>query len=68
MFERLSGEAFIDALGADEGRRTTSNREHAIDWIFLKGLTSLGGKVARVDRASDHYPLVATVARPYGAL
>jgi endonuclease/exonuclease/phosphatase family metal-dependent hydrolase len=63
MFDRLSGASFVDALGADERRRTTTNREHAVDWIFLKNLATLAGTVTRVEGASDHYPVVATVAR-----
>jgi endonuclease/exonuclease/phosphatase family metal-dependent hydrolase len=67
MFNRLNRAAFIDALGTGE-RRTTTNRAHAIDWIFLKNLASVTGKVADVERASDHYPVVATVARTRSAL
>lgn len=63
MFERLKEAMFVDALVTDERRRTTINREHAIDWIFLKNLVSLGGEVMPLNGISDHYPVVATLVR-----
>jgi endonuclease/exonuclease/phosphatase family metal-dependent hydrolase len=63
LFEAFTTASFNDALGSLDGRRTTPNRPHAIDWIFVKNAVAKSGEVVRVDRASDHYPLVATVAR-----
>ncbi|MBI3264305.1 MAG: endonuclease/exonuclease/phosphatase family protein [Acidobacteria bacterium] len=64
MFSPLSGAAFADALFGDHVHRRTSIRHsHPIDWIFVRNLQPLGGQVAEVDHASDHYPLVATVPR-----
>jgi endonuclease/exonuclease/phosphatase family metal-dependent hydrolase len=62
MFGGVAAAAFVDALGPAEGRRTSVNRPHAIDWIFVKNLSPKEGRVVRVDRASDHYPLIATLA------
>jgi endonuclease/exonuclease/phosphatase family metal-dependent hydrolase len=62
MFGGVAAAAFVDALRPAEGRRTSVNRPHAIDWIFVKNLVSKGGEVVRVDGASDHYPLIATLA------
>jgi endonuclease/exonuclease/phosphatase family metal-dependent hydrolase len=62
MFGGIAAAAFVDALGPADGRRTTVNRPHAIDWIFVKNLSPKEGRVVRVDRASDHYPLIATLA------
>jgi endonuclease/exonuclease/phosphatase family metal-dependent hydrolase len=33
----------------------------ASDWLFVKGAARNTGRVERVEDASDHYPLVATV-------
>jgi endonuclease/exonuclease/phosphatase family metal-dependent hydrolase len=61
MFQGLADAGFVDALGSAAGRRTTANRAHAIDWIFLQHVASAGGEVRRIDRASDHYPVVAGI-------
>ncbi len=64
MFGPLGVAAFADALTGDHVRRRTSIRHtHPIDWIFVRNLQPLGGQVAEVDDASDHYPLVATLPR-----
>ena len=63
MFGRIAAAGFVDALGEIDGRRTTVNRPHAIDWIFVKGLSPQKGEVVRIERTSDHYPVAATLAR-----
>jgi endonuclease/exonuclease/phosphatase family metal-dependent hydrolase len=61
IFDGLKPSGFVDALGSPETRRTTVNRIHGIDWIFVKNLEPSAGQVITVEDASDHYPLVATV-------
>jgi endonuclease/exonuclease/phosphatase family metal-dependent hydrolase len=62
MFEGLGRAGFVDALGTTP-RQTSINHRHSIDWIFVRGGTSTGGRVERVDDTSDHYPLVADISR-----
>lgn len=53
-----------DALVGDHlYRRTSIGHAHPIDWIIVRNLQPLGGQVAEIDDASDHYPLVATLPR-----
>jgi len=61
MFAGLAPAGFHDALGTAP-RRTSMNHRHPIDWLFVKGARSVG-YVERVENASDHYPLVATISR-----
>jgi len=35
----------------------------SIDWLFVKGAAHATGGVERVEQASDHYPLIATIGR-----
>jgi endonuclease/exonuclease/phosphatase family metal-dependent hydrolase len=62
MFEGLGRAGFVDALGTTP-RQTSINHRHPIDWMFVRGGTSTGGRVERVDDTSDHYPLVARISR-----
>lgn len=63
LFGRLTAASFSDALrGADGRRRTSIRHSHPIDWIFTKNLTPRGGRVADIDGASDHYPVIAALA------
>ena len=62
MFAGLGPAGFVDALGSAP-RQTSINHRHPIDWLFVKGARSKGGRVERVEGASDHYPLLATIAR-----
>jgi len=64
MFAGLAPAGFGDALGDTRGeaRRTSINHRHPIDWMFVKGATRTSGRVERIDNASDHYPVVATVS------
>jgi endonuclease/exonuclease/phosphatase family metal-dependent hydrolase len=62
LFAGLAPAGFVDALGA-ERRQTSINHRHPIDWLFVKGAARATGYVEQVERASDHYPVVATLAR-----
>jgi endonuclease/exonuclease/phosphatase family metal-dependent hydrolase len=61
MFAGFGSAGFVDALG-HAPRRTAVNRRHPIDWLFAKGATQASGRVERVENASDHYPLIATIS------
>jgi endonuclease/exonuclease/phosphatase family metal-dependent hydrolase len=61
MFAGFGSAGFVDALG-HAPRRTAVNRRHPIDWLFAKGATQASGPVERVENASDHYPLIATIS------
>jgi endonuclease/exonuclease/phosphatase family metal-dependent hydrolase len=63
MFAGLAPAGFIDALGTIQVRRTSMNHVHPIDWMFVRGVRSIGGRVERIENASDHYPVVAKIAR-----
>jgi endonuclease/exonuclease/phosphatase family metal-dependent hydrolase len=56
----LVGAAFADALG-DGGQRgaTSQGQRDPIDWIFVKNLRALGGRVVDAADASDHSPVLA---------
>lgn len=62
MFGRLTAAAFADALTGEARSRTSLHHAHPIDWIFVKNLEAQSGQVAAVDRVSDHYPVLATLA------
>ncbi|MBI1872774.1 MAG: endonuclease/exonuclease/phosphatase family protein [Acidobacteria bacterium] len=63
IFGRLTAASFADALaGASDGRRTSIRHKHPIDWIFTKNLTPREGWVAKIEGASDHYPVLVTLA------
>ena len=68
MFAGLAPAGFADALGTLRARQTSINHRHPIDWLFVKGLQPIDGRVERVDDASDHYPIVATIARKSGGM
>jgi endonuclease/exonuclease/phosphatase family metal-dependent hydrolase len=63
VFRGLTAEGFVDALGAIEApRRTSVNHAHPLDWIFVRNLTPQRGRVVEVEKASDHFPLVAALS------
>jgi endonuclease/exonuclease/phosphatase family metal-dependent hydrolase len=62
MFRGLASSGFTDALAAAADRQTSINHRHPIDWIFVRGGAARDGRVARIEEASDHYPVVATIA------
>jgi endonuclease/exonuclease/phosphatase family metal-dependent hydrolase len=62
VFGHLNAAAFADALGLSAGRGPTSfGQLHPIDWIFVKNVRPLSGRVVAVDGppASDHFPVTA---------
>lgn len=61
----LIDEGFADALGGwDAPRRTSVNHDQPLDWIFIRNLRPQSGRVVDAARASDHFPLEATVVLP----
>jgi len=62
MFAGLTAAGFHNALGPGWYGRTQANHRHPIDWIFVKGAAQASGRIERIEGASDHYPLVATIA------
>jgi endonuclease/exonuclease/phosphatase family metal-dependent hydrolase len=63
MFSGLTAAGFVDALGVGGVRPTTERHRQPIDWMFVKGAWATSGRVVRVEDASDHYPVVATLTR-----
>ena len=61
MFAGFGSAGFVDALGGTP-HQTTVSLGHPIDWVFAKGARQASGHVERVENASDHYPLIATIA------
>jgi endonuclease/exonuclease/phosphatase family metal-dependent hydrolase len=61
MFAGFGSAGFVDALG-HAPRRTAVNHGRPIDWLFAKGARHSSGRVERVENASDHYPLIATIS------
>ena len=62
MFGYLSDAAFSDALGPAAQRGPTSfGQSHPIDWIFVKNLTSIRGRIIDAAAASDHSPVMAAL-------
>jgi endonuclease/exonuclease/phosphatase family metal-dependent hydrolase len=64
MFGHLNAAAFADALGELGGRGPTSfGQEHPIDWIFVKNVRPIGGRVVGMKGppASDHFPVAAVL-------
>ena len=62
MFGYLSAAAFSDALGAAAQRGPTSfGQRHPIDWIFVKNLTPIRGRIVDASDASDHSPVMAAL-------
>jgi endonuclease/exonuclease/phosphatase family metal-dependent hydrolase len=63
MFGTLTAAAFADALGelADRGP-TSFGQAHPIDWIFVRNVRPMGGRVViNNPPASDHYPVAAAL-------
>lgn len=62
MFGSLNSASFADALGELGQRGPTSFGErHPIDWIFVKNITPIRGRVVDVMNASDHFPVMAAL-------
>ena len=63
IIQSLLKEGFVDALGHDlSERRTSIHHEYPLDWIFVKSFAAQLGRVIDVPRASDHFPLEASVS------
>jgi endonuclease/exonuclease/phosphatase family metal-dependent hydrolase len=63
IIQSLLNEGFVDALGQDMSQRRTSiHHEYPLDWIFVKSFAAQLGRVIDVSRASDHFPLEASVS------
>jgi endonuclease/exonuclease/phosphatase family metal-dependent hydrolase len=61
--ESISAARFDDALGDASGRGPTSlGQRHPIDWIFVRNIGLLSGRVVDAPFASDHSPVFASVA------
>ncbi len=45
-------------------RPTTTDEAHVIDWVFVSGTLGSRGQVHSDIRASDHYPVSATLTEP----
>jgi endonuclease/exonuclease/phosphatase (EEP) superfamily protein YafD len=60
MIGSLTAADFNDALG-EAGKRgpTSFGQQHPIDWIFVRNLTPLRGRVVEARQASDHFPVFA---------
>jgi endonuclease/exonuclease/phosphatase family metal-dependent hydrolase len=64
MFGHLTAASFADALGELGQRGPTSlGQRHPIDWIFVKNVTPVRGRVVDAPAASDHSPLIASLDR-----
>jgi endonuclease/exonuclease/phosphatase family metal-dependent hydrolase len=62
VFGYLTSAAFADALGELGQRGPTSlGQRHPIDWIFVKNVTPLRGRVVDAAAASDHSPVFAAL-------
>jgi endonuclease/exonuclease/phosphatase family metal-dependent hydrolase len=62
MLGSLTAAAFVDALGESKERPSTSSGgRHPIDWIFVRNLSSSGGRVGNALAASDHSPVIASL-------
>ena len=69
MFGYLNAAAFADALGEAGGRGPTSfGQRHPIDWLFVKNLTALRGRIVDAPAASDHFPVIAALASASGVI
>jgi endonuclease/exonuclease/phosphatase family metal-dependent hydrolase len=63
MFGYLMKASFADGLGELGQRGPTSlGQLHPIDWIFVKNVKPVHGRVVDAASASDHSPLIAAVA------
>lgn len=62
LFAAISTASFINALDGNAiSQPTFLHRRYPIDWIFVRRLRPTAGQVIRVDGASDHYPVAATL-------
>jgi endonuclease/exonuclease/phosphatase family metal-dependent hydrolase len=58
----VTAASFADALGEARHRGPTSaGQRHPIDWIFVRNLQSIKGRIVDAGAASDHFPLIAVL-------
>jgi endonuclease/exonuclease/phosphatase (EEP) superfamily protein YafD len=58
----LSAAAFADALGEAESRGPTSaGQQHPIDWIFVRNISPIRGRIVDSRAASDHFPVITAL-------
>jgi endonuclease/exonuclease/phosphatase family metal-dependent hydrolase len=59
----VTAASFADALGEAHRRGPTSaGQRHPIDWIFVRNLSPIHGRIVDAGAASDHFPLIAVLA------
>jgi endonuclease/exonuclease/phosphatase family metal-dependent hydrolase len=62
LLRSVTAASFADALGeAHERGPTSSGQRHPIDWIFVRNVVPLHGRVVDTGSASDHFPLIAAL-------
>ncbi len=62
LLERLEQDGFEDPFeDHPRSRRTCVGHRHALDWIFVRGLTPLFAAVGDRREASDHLPVIVRV-------
>jgi len=61
LMAAVSAHGFLDALGPADSRQTSIRHRHPIDWLFARDIGLTRGRVQRVERLSDHFPLTATL-------
>jgi endonuclease/exonuclease/phosphatase family metal-dependent hydrolase len=65
VVESIIGAGLTDALGEySESRKTSVRHPQPLDWIFVKSLEAREGRVSDNGKASDHFPLWATLTIP----
>ena len=58
----VTAASFADALGEPHHRGPTSaGQRHPIDWIFVRNLSPIRGRIVDAGAASDHFPLIAVL-------
>ena len=58
----VTAASFADALGEVHYRGPTSaGQRHPIDWIFVRNLSPIRGRIVDAGAASDHFPLIAVL-------
>jgi endonuclease/exonuclease/phosphatase family metal-dependent hydrolase len=58
----VTAASFADALGEAHHRGPTSaGQRHPIDWIFVRNLSPIHGRIVDAGAASDHFPLIAVL-------
>jgi endonuclease/exonuclease/phosphatase family metal-dependent hydrolase len=62
VFTALGDASFADALGdATERESTSSGSQHPIDWIFVKNIEPIRGRIVNTKAASDHFPVLTAL-------